>query len=216
MQEEMTQVHKSEIEDIALEISGTLQAAFDLLIQRREAALASTFAPLDAEKESLAREYADIGEAAHSLELLLPATAREAQREADALLLAGKADEAEAKMKAAQEAANAPGTMKARQQAISARLEAIDAERKVVAKRVFEQWYGELQHIVRGSEHGLFIELLDKARNEMYAFQERHQLVGSLAEPYGFLVKDHHLANLTAPERSAEWQSGQRWYKGRQ
>jgi Ni/Co efflux regulator RcnB len=39
--------------------------------------------------------------------------------------------------------------------------------------------------------------------------------VGTFERPYDFLVKDFTLQNLTAPERSQEWNSESRWYGGR-
>lgn len=212
MQEEMTQVHKSEIEDIAEEISAMLQGAFDFLIQRRETALAAAFAPLDAEAERLRMEYGAIEEAAHSLELLLPATAREAQREADALLLAGKADEAEAKMKAAQEAANAPEAMRSRQQELAIRINTIEENKRDVAKRVFDTWYAECQSIVRSAERGLFIVLLDGLRDSFLDFESRACPPRDVANQ---MVKSFHILDLTADAKSPEWNAASRWYTGR-
>ena len=57
--------------------------------------------------------------------------------------------------------------------------------------------------------------MLDKSRDEMYAYQNRHGLQGTLDHPYSFLVKDSHLQNLTAHERSTEWNSASQWYGGR-
>ncbi len=215
MIEKTEQDQSTEIEDVAEEISETLQASFDLLLQRREAALAAAFAPLNAEAQSLGTEAASIEEAEHSLEELLPSKARVAQAEHDRLLLAGDREGAAARLAEQKEAENAPETMKARRREIDVRLTAIEAEKRDAARRVFEQWYAELQHVIRASEHGLFISLLDKSRAEMFAFQERHGLVGTLDQPYSFLVKDHHISNLTSPERSQEWVSGQKWYQGR-
>ena len=136
-------------------------------------------------------------------------------READRLFVEGNLAEGEAKLAEAQQAAHGPEAMSERQREIRDRVEALDREKKAIAKTVFDAWYAELQHVIRASEHALFIELLDSSRDEMYAFQNRHGLTGTLDKPYDFLVKDHHIAGLTAPERSSEWQSGNRWYAGR-
>jgi hypothetical protein len=196
-----------EVQNVCDEIGGAAERAYNLLLKRRKDAFAAAIEPLDAEKESLTREHGAIGEAARNLELLLPARAREAQRDADRLMLDGKHEEAAAKIAEAEEAAAAPEAMKERQREISARIEAIAGERKAIATRCFEAWYAELQHVIRASERGLFIELLDKTRDEMYTFQERHGLQG--------LIKDSHLSGLTADEHSVEWKAGQRWYEGR-
>ena len=205
----------TEVRDISEKIGGTAEGAYDLLLERREAAFAAAIEPLDSEREALAEESAGIEESARTLELLLPAAAREAQREADRLMLDGKADEAAAKLEESKTAAETPGLMRRRQREIAARIEQIGEEKKAVARCIFDTWYAELQHVIRASEHGLFIGLLDKARDEMYAYQNRHGLQGTLDHPYSFLVKDSHLQNLTAHERSAEWNSASRWYGGR-
>ena len=85
----------------------------------------------------------------------------------------------------------------------------------MIAKGIFEEWYGELQSLIRVVETALFISLLNAGRDEMYAFETRHELGASLDRPYGSLVKDSHLTGLTADEKSPEWASGQKWYEGR-
>jgi hypothetical protein len=197
-------------------IGQAIVEARDKLLAERDAQIAAANAPLHSERESLLKERAAIEEAKAELELLLPAKARQAQREADALLVAGRAAEAKAKLEEMRQAESAPETMRTRQLAISARIDAIDREEKAIAKTVFETWYAELQHVIRAAEHGLFIELLDAALAEMRAYQERHGLVGTLADPYGFLVKDFHIQNLTADGRSQEWALAQQWYRGRE
>lgn len=205
----------NEVADIAEEITGTAEGAYTVLLERREAARAAAFAPLDAEAQSLRTEYGAIEEAAHSLETLLPAKARVAQAEADKLTLAEKPAEAALKLEEMREAERAPEAMRERQRAIRDRLSAIETEKRDAARRVFESWYAEAQSVVRAAERGLFCTLLDGLKASFYEYQERHGLVGTLDQPYSFLVKDHHLANLTADERSAEWNSGSRWYAGR-
>jgi hypothetical protein len=164
---------------------------------------------LDAERENLAQESADIAQAAGNLELILPASERVAQHEADELLLAGKLEEAEAARREYEEARSAPGAMKERQRQITRRIEAIADEKKSIAKHVFETWFTDLQRVIRAAERGLFIELLDKAHDEMYAYQDRHGLQGSS------LLIGSLSTGLTADEHSVEWKSGQKWYSGR-
>jgi hypothetical protein len=201
-----------EVFDAAEEVGGTLQAAFDLLIERRDRQYAEAIAPLDAESETLELECASIGEARVNLELLLPAKAREAQRAADALLLAGKHEEAAAKLTEAEDAANAPEAMKERQREISARIEAIEAEKQAAARRIFSTWYAETQTVVRAAERGLFCTLLDGLKASFYEYQERTGTGGTLDRPHNTLIKLSTLTDLTAPERSEEWTAGNRWY----
>jgi hypothetical protein len=213
MQEQLEQ--DKEIQNIAEEITRTMQQAYDTLIERRDRQYEDAIAPLDAEEQSLRGEYVSIRDVARNLELLLPAREREAQRQADTLLLDGKQEEAAAKIAESEEARTAPEAMKERQRKIDFRLTAIEEDRKTIARRIFETWHGEVCAVIRAAEAGLFIELLDKAKDEMYAYQDRRELHGTLDRPYSNLIKDAHLQNLTAHERSAEWRSGQNWYGGR-
>jgi len=195
----------TEVVDMAEEISGTLQSAFDVLIERRDQQYADAIAPLDAERDTLEQESTSIAEARRNLERLLPAKAREAQRAADALLLAGKHEESTAKLTEAEDAANAPAAMIGRQREISARCEAIEQEKKAIARRIFESWYPDAQRVIRAAEHGLLVILLDGVEDSMNDYQAR------TGEP---LIKLSHRTNLTADERSPEWQAGNRWYGG--
>jgi hypothetical protein len=208
MIEEMKQDQSTEIEDIAEEITGTLAEAFDILIARREAALATAIAPLDAEIESLTREHGAIEEAAHNLELLLPAKARIAQNEADQLTVAGKSEEAKAKLEEMRQAESAPGAMRARQSEIADRVEEIEGEKRDMARRIFRPWFTELLPVVRAAEHGLFITLLDGLEESCRQYEV--QTGASMIDVLG-----HTFASLTADEHSREWGSGQRWYQGR-
>jgi hypothetical protein len=168
------------------------------LIARRDAAYSAAVEPLNAEREALAQESADIEDAKENLQALLPARAREAQRQADALLLAGKTEEAAAKVREAEESANAPQAIGQRQRAISARLEAIAEEKSKIKARCDEAFYSEAQRIVRASERAFFLTLLDGI--------ERVLLPTDLWRNVNARV------NLTAPERSDEWRGSQKWY----
>jgi len=205
-----------DIQDVCEEIAGTLEAAYDILLEIRDTALAAAIEPLDAERESLAREYAGIEEARRNLEAILPAKEREAQRAADALLLKGKRKEAEAKLAEAQEAAHAPVTMNERQREISARLEAIRSEERAIARSVFEKWLAEeVQPVIRATERGLLLTMLNGIEQSCYEFQERTGTGGSLPGevPYRSpLLNPARFSVLTADERSPEWAAGTKWY----
>jgi uncharacterized protein YsxB (DUF464 family) len=205
-----------EVQGIADEIGSTVAEAYNALLEGREAQLAAEIAPLDAEKEILTKEYIDIQTAAENLKALLPAQERQAQREADELLCAGRAELAQVKIAEAKQAAEAPSAMEKRRQEINARLEAIADERQAVARHVFSEWYVQLQTIIRSTEHALFVQLLDTSKAEMYRFQDRHDLGATLERPFGGLVTDGHLQNLTSDEQSPEWQAGHRFYGGRE
>ena len=202
------QAQDGEVQDMALQIGGVLTDAFTLLVDRRDRQYADAIEPLDAERETLEQESTALAEARRNLERLLPAKAREAQRAADALLLAGKHDAAQRKLTETEEAANAPAAMTERQREISTRCEAIDREKSAVARRIFDSWYPDAQHVIRAAEHGLLVTLLNGVEDSMIDYQTR---TGS----GGTLVKLFHVENLTAGERSAEWTAGNRWYGGR-
>jgi DNA repair exonuclease SbcCD ATPase subunit len=197
------------IQEVCSEIADVIQGAYASLLEGREAQLADETAPLDAEREALSKEYIDIQTAAENLKALLPAQQREAQRQADAALLAGRLEEAEAQRQEYETARHAPEAMKERQREISARIEAIDHEKKIIARSVFDEWYVQLQTIIRASEHALFCDLLNKAHDELYVFQAIHGLEGSP------LLTANLSSGLTADEHSVEWKSGTSWYSGR-
>jgi hypothetical protein len=199
-----------EIQGLCDEITSSMESAYADLLAAREAEIADATAHLEAEAATLRREQADITEAAGNLESLLPAQQREAQRQADAALLAGRLEEAEAKRQEYETARRAPEAMNARQREIAQRLETIANEKKIIVKLIFETWISDLQKIIRASERGFFLGLLDKAHDELYTFQEQHGLPGS-----GLLTAALS-TGLTAPEHSPEWKSGQNWYGGRQ
>jgi hypothetical protein len=184
------------------------------LIARRDTAYADAIAPLNAEIDTLRQEHAAIGEAARALEMLLPAKARIAQHEADQFTVAGKIEESKAKLEEMRQAENAPARMRERQGEISARFEAIVSEKQAIAKRVFESWYRECQIVSRTIERGHFIVFLDGLKQAFFDFEQQTATAAKTVRDPG-LFGFGHLADLTAPERSDEWQAGQRWYRGR-
>jgi hypothetical protein len=210
----LTETQDTEISNIAEEITGNLQTSFDVLIRRRDQQYADAIAPLDAERDTLEQESAFIEVERVNLERLVPSLSRVAQSQADALLIAGKDEEAQAKFAEAEEAANAPAAMTERQREISARIEAIEREKKTIARRIFETWYADVQHIIRAAEHGLFVTLLNGIEDSMIDFQART----GTTSPNGLtggLFHSGHVVGLTANDRSPEWQAASRWYGGR-
>jgi hypothetical protein len=203
-----------EIPGLCAEISGTTEKAFARLLARRDAAYLSAVARLDRERESLEGERVSLAEAERNLSELIPARMRQAQFEADALLVAGRIEEAKAKRTEAQEAEHAPEAIKERQRIIAARIEAIAGERKTIAKHIFQEWYSECQSVVRSAEHGLFIVLLEGLRADFFRFESsvRTDSDGTA----NVLYHSGHLDGLTADANSELWQTGQKWYKGRQ
>ena len=136
------------------------------------------------------------------------------QYEADQFTLAGEAEKAEAKLTEQREAENAPAAMRQRQQEISNRIDAIEEEKRAAAIRVFNRVYREGQAIVRASEHGLFITLLNGLRAYFIEFENRTCPARSVRE-VNLMVRGSHIEGLTAEERSDLWVVGNRWYAAR-
>jgi hypothetical protein len=163
-------------------------------------------AALDKEAAALAVEYAGIVEEAQKLATVLPSLGREAQREADRLVLAGDHGAAGVKLAELREAEKMPLAMEQRQKEISDRYDRIPAEKIAIAQKVYEQMYPEMQAVVRPAEKGFFVCLLDGLARVAEDFQ---QMTGSAQNP---ILQFNRLSALTADERSPEWQSAQRWY----
>jgi hypothetical protein len=105
--------------------------------------------------------------------------------------------------------------MQERQREISGRIHEIEKQKRDAARRVFEEWYLEVQAVIRSVERGYFIVLLDGLEKSFRDFQERTD-TGTSNNREGPLIRQHHVAGLTGPERGAEWRAGNRWYGGRQ
>ena len=130
------------------------------------------------------------------------------------LTLAGKPAEAAVKLEEMREAKGAPEAMRARQREIFNRIEAIEEEKKAEARRIFQEWYADVQHVIRAAEHGLFVVMLNGIEESMFEFQTRT----GTTSPNGLtggLFHTGHIVGLTADERSPELQAGTRWYGGR-
>jgi hypothetical protein len=202
-----------EIGEMAKHITNVFDQTLDALIERRDSQYADAIEPLDAERENLVKEHTAIGQAAHDLEELLPAKARQAQREHDELLLSGKRDEAAVKLEEMREAERTPEVMRARQSEISARIEALDGEKRAAARRIFAQWYIECQTVHRAVERAHFIVFLDGIKQAFFDFQQCTDTGAKKIGDSG-LFNVRHLSALTADERTPEWASGTKWYSG--
>jgi hypothetical protein len=203
------------IQSACEKLRGTVEAAFDLLVKRRDSAYSQAVAGLDSERESLEKESVALKESERNLGEVIPAKMRVAQAEADALLLSGRIAEAHRKIAEAQEAEHAPEVMSERQRAIRERLEAIEAEKRHAARRVFSEWHRECITVHRSIENAHFVLFLDALKQSFFDFE---QSTGTFAQKVGDpgLFTVGLLDTLTADERSAEWQSGFRWYSGRE
>jgi len=203
------------LQEMADRITNLFDQTFATLIERRDSRYASEIAPLDTEREALLREDEAIQEATANLAKTLPARARQASREADVLLLAGKNEEAEKKLAEAQEAERAPAAIAAQRGEISARVAVLDEEKRAIARRIFGEWYSDVQHVIRPAEHGLFIVLLDGFQSSFSEFQNQTATGPDAWGRTPGLFNQSHISGLAAAEQSAEGQAGRRWYGGR-
>jgi|GEM_PF-5630143 len=177
-------------------------------------AYAKAVSGLNAERVKLESESQGILKAADELRLLLPAKAREAERAADVLLLAGKHEAAQAKRDEQQQAEAAPAEMEQRRQAIAVRIEEIEAEKRDTARRVFKEWFEELRTPLVEEQRTL-IAALDNAWAGIQAFATEtggHQLNHPL-------IKSGTRGDLVAREIGPEKTTFLRlleWFGGRQ
>jgi|SRR5271157_1218565 len=201
-----------QVESLTDRINSAFDDAMAALLELRDRQYADAIAPLEAERESLGREWAGISEAKRNLEAILPAKTREAQRAADALLLKGKRAAAESRLREAQAAQAAPSQMEERLLKLSTRIAAIEAEERAIAREVFERWVaGDVPAVVRAAEHALFVVVLDGLEKSFYDYQERTgtNIATNAERP---LIHLGRFSGLTANEKSPEWRASQKWY----
>src|ERR1700722_2619589 len=127
----------------------------DSLLQELRTTFAGAVAGLNVERVNLENESQGILKAADELNLLLPAKAREAERAADALLLAGKHEAAQAKRDEQQQAEAAPAEMEQRRATIAGRIEEINAEKSTIARRIFQEWFPQLRTVLVAEQQTL-------------------------------------------------------------
>ena len=134
----------------------------DSLLQQLHTTLAGAVAKLEAERAELEAESQGILETANDLKQKLPAAAREAQRQADVLLLAGEPEAAAAKYAKQRQADSAPAKLEDRRRTIAVRCGQIAAEEEAIARRVYDQWYPGL-HAALVAEQLSMCDALDAA-----------------------------------------------------
>jgi hypothetical protein len=123
----------------------SITVTVESLLQELRTTYTGAVSTLDKERLDIERESQGIQKAADELRLLLPAKARVAERAADDLLLKGKHEEAEAKRAEQAQSERAPAEMEQRRRAIADRIGEIEAEKLVIARKVFEKWFPGLR-----------------------------------------------------------------------
>jgi hypothetical protein len=191
----------------------TINSTVDSLFRDLHTTLAGAVAKLEAERDKLEEESQGIQAAANELKLLLPAKAREAERAADVLLLAGKPAEAQAKRKEQQQAERAPAEMEQRCRAITVRCGQIASEKEAIARRVFQEWYPELRAGLL-AEQTAMCDALDSAWTGIVRYAGETGTDG-----IGGIIRGSMENDLTADDRGPERALYGRlvsWFGGRQ
>jgi hypothetical protein len=170
----------------------------DSLLQQLRETYAAATSKLDGECAALEQESAAIQTASDELKLLLPAKARQAERDADALLLAGKHEEAQAKRDEQQQAERAPAKMEQRRRDIAALIGQIEAEKEAQARRCFAEWYPRLRAALV-AEQSAMCDALDAAWTGIVRFSGETGTGG-----IGGILKASMENDLTARDRGAE------------
>ena len=174
---------------------------------------ANAVAGLNAERAALESESQELQTKADQLKRLLAATARRAERDADALLLAGKHEAAQAKRDEQQQAEAAPAVMEQRRATIAGRIETIDLEKRETARRVFREWFPGLR-VPLVEEQRTLVEALDTAWASIQTFA----METGAHEPQRPLVTANLRGDLTAREHGEEKTIFMRlleWFGGR-
>jgi hypothetical protein len=183
-------------------------------LQELRTTFAAATLALDTERDKLEEESQGILKQANKLRLPLPAQAREAQRQADKLLLAGKPEEAAAKYALQRLAERAPAEMEQRCRTIAARIGEIASEKEAIARRCFAEWCPRLRAALV-AEQTAMVDALDAAWSGICRYAGDHGLAG---QPGGILTAG--LENdLTARDRGPERALYGRlvsWFGGRQ
>ena len=170
-----------------------VQTTVNALLQELRTLYTAATATLDAEYTDLEKDSQGILKTANKLKRVLEAQARESQRLADKLLLAGDSAGAQAMQDKQRAAERAPLELERRASTISARLWEIVSEKKVIARHVFQEWLPRFREALV-EEQRRMCDGLDLAWDgvQRFALETGIQLPGDTE------------ADLTARERGPE------------
>ena len=183
-----------------------------MLLELRTTFAAATLA-LDTERAKLEAESQGILKQANDLKQKLAAQGREAERQADKLLLAGKPAESAAKYALQRLAESAPGKLEDRRRTIAVRCGQIAAEEEAIARRVYDQWYPGL-HATLVAEQTAMCDALDSAWGGIQRYAGETGIGG-----IGGIIKANSENDLTARDHGEEKPIYGRlvdWFGGRQ
>ena len=176
----------------------TITSTVDALLQQLRDSYTTATAKLASERAKLEEESAAIQAASQELRLLLPAKARETERAADVLLLAGEPEAAQAKREEQQSAERAPAKLEQRRRAIAVQCDQIEAAREAIARRVFADWFPELRGALVAEQLAL-VDALDAAWTGIVRFSGETGTGG-----IGGILKASMENDLTARDQGPE------------
>ena len=189
-------------EEMARSIRDFIRDSFAILNERRETGYAAACVPLDEEMTALADESADIEVKSQGVLERMASAERVKRFEADQLVMQGKDAEAREKLAELEEIHAAPAVIEERRLEIATRYAQIESEKRTALQRADEDFREASIVLIGGSETGL-ATLLDETRAILNNLEA--QLGVTLYSP----------ADLTAGERSSEWNTLHRLYGGR-
>jgi uncharacterized protein YicC (UPF0701 family) len=198
-------------ETMANAITKLFDDALRQLVTSRDERYSDAIKELDDEASTMAREYEQLENDIKASEDVLPSKERLIQRQVDELVVNGD-PAAKEKFAELAEFKRKPAVMRERLSVIQDRFQSIDQEKCDIAKRIFEEWYSELQPVVRSAEHGLLITLLNGLAESFYQYQTRTG-TGTSDNRHRPLLNQGHITGLTADGRSAEYAAGRHWYR---
>ena len=175
--------------------------AFAALVERKDEQYREAVAPLDTERESLVQEADRIQQTLRELQALLPARARLAQFEADQLLVQGENAQAQEKLSELEELKAEAAKLEERRNEIAQQCAQIESAKGMALRQAAIEFRDGCILLIRAAETEL-AGLLDETRDALNALET--QLGMPLYTP----------GELTAAERSGEWETLHRLYSG--
>jgi hypothetical protein len=191
-----------EVNSLQDTMTAILQDALQRLVAGREEAWDKACEPLNKEEAALEREADAVAEAKRRQDQILPARIRIARYKADEALVAGRPEEAQAYLDEAKQAEAAIGKLAGRLNEIQSRIDALADKRAAAGVQCQKDFQANCQSTVRGVEKG-FASLLSGVETALFYHSRPEFAIRQRADD---------LANLTAPERSDEWDLISRWY----
>ncbi len=195
-------VESMSAEEMSERIRDFSREALAELADRREKSYALACADFAEELAVLSKEGDGLESEILRAKELLEASTRIARFEADRLVLLGENVAAQAKLREPEEIRGELARIEARRGEIAERCREIETAKKTELRRGAESFLSDCTGLIRGAESGLAL-ILDGARSTLNGLET--EIGASVYQP----------ADLTADEKSNEWVTLNRLYRGR-